>query len=269
MQLREIIGLPPNIPCLGLSSDMLMGPQPESSSRISHGNHEYTMTLPGNEIPNWFNHQSVGSSISFWIGSEVPTFALCLAFGTQSSPFQNDDLYSCLCDFNIALNGSKRKSRKDSFYALKSDHLWFYCRHQSSLPKLFHDWELGVRNHVEIFCQMSFPTNESPKMAHAIIKRLGVHVECICRPQNFVFIHENCENVDDYSESSWHSCHSTNTDGFDLGFDTTVSDGFDLGSSSITHPFLNNHTDFNPHPPWKKMTKLLTKFWKKNARYYY
>jgi hypothetical protein len=252
------MGLPPNIPCLGLSSNMLMGTQPQSSSRISHGNHEYIMTLPGNEIPNWFNHQSVGSSISFWIGSEVPTFALCLAFGTQS-PLQNWDCYTCHFDVNIAFKGSKRMFRKESFYGLKSDHLWFYCRQP---PNLFNDLELGARNHVEVFCQMSIPPRASPKMGNVIIKRLGVHVECICRPQNFVFIHENCENVDDDSESSWHSCRSTNTD------------GFDLGSSSITHPFLNNDTDFNPHPPWKKMTKLLTKFltklltkfWKKNAK---
>ena len=38
MQFVEILGLPPpNIPCLGVVSDMLMGSQLESSSRMSHG----------------------------------------------------------------------------------------------------------------------------------------------------------------------------------------------------------------------------------------
>nr|XP_023874680.1 TMV resistance protein N-like [Quercus suber] len=77
----EILGLPPNIPCLGVRSDISMDPQ--LSRRISQGDDEHEIILPGHDIPNWFNHQSVGKSISFWIGPEFPTFGLCLAFGME------------------------------------------------------------------------------------------------------------------------------------------------------------------------------------------
>ncbi|XP_030958329.1 disease resistance protein RPP5-like [Quercus lobata] len=77
----EILGLPPNISCLGVRSDISMDPQ--LSRRISQGDDEYEIILPGHDIPNWFNHQSVEKSISFWIGPEFPTFGLCLAFGME------------------------------------------------------------------------------------------------------------------------------------------------------------------------------------------
>jgi hypothetical protein len=70
--------------------EMIMGPQPSTTI------YEGTLTLvPGNEIPNWFNHQSVGSSISFWIGPGFPKFALCLVFGTKNG----DDYYDVMSTF--------------------------------------------------------------------------------------------------------------------------------------------------------------------------
>ena len=72
----------------------------QSSSRISPVNDftrtEYEITIPGNEIPIWFNHQCMGNYISFWIGPEIPTFALCVAFGMKNAS----------CDFHYQVDMS-------------------------------------------------------------------------------------------------------------------------------------------------------------------
>jgi hypothetical protein len=72
--------------------EMIMDPQ-SSTTR-------YEFRVPGNEIPNWFNHQSVRSSISFWVGPGFPKFALCLVFGTE------DNELDCFVD--ISINGRKK-----------------------------------------------------------------------------------------------------------------------------------------------------------------
>ena len=83
---------------------MLMGAQ--SSSRISPVNDftrtEYEITIPGNEIPIWFNHQYMGNYVSFWIGPEIPTFALCVAFGMENA---SGDFYY---QVDMSINGSQR-----------------------------------------------------------------------------------------------------------------------------------------------------------------
>jgi hypothetical protein len=139
-----------------------MGPQSSTTT--------YDFRVPGNEIPNWFNHQSVGSSISFWVGPGFPKFALCLVFGTK------DDSFECYVD--ISINGRKEEFTKTGFSKLRYDHLWFYWS-QDSIQRRFKDLNLGDRNHVELFCKRtSFiePYTIIPNM----IKRIGVHVECIC-----------------------------------------------------------------------------------------
>ncbi|XP_050284950.1 disease resistance protein RUN1-like [Quercus robur] len=97
LQFGEILGLPPNISCLGVRSNISMDPQ--LSSRISQEVSEYVIILPGHEIPNWFNHQSVGRSISFYMGPKFPTFGLCVVFGME-------DDYSDYCyHVDISVNG--------------------------------------------------------------------------------------------------------------------------------------------------------------------
>ena len=57
----------------------------------------------------------------------------------------------------------------------------------------------GDRNHVEISCKITYWVSRNGKYA-PVIARTGVHVECICPPQNSVIIQHNSQNVDDDTE---------------------------------------------------------------------
>ncbi len=281
MQFRKSLGLPPNMTCLGVKEDISVDLQ--SSSRLSHQidfsnwiflseftvielkfyrplselRSEHQIIVPGNKIPKWFNHQSVESSISFWVGQEFPTLALCLALCLD--PRMDKHKYSYVCVFNISINGHERTFRREKLFRnLWSDHLWCHGIPHSLLQQEFGDLIQGDWNHVEVSCEISHYTSKTNGISPPFIARLGVHVECICYPQNSIIINDNFENVDDDIESSWHSGH-TNIGGFDLGFDTTVSDGFELGSSSVAHPSVNDDSDFNLHLLWKKTRNFLIK----------
>lgn len=181
MQIREMIGLPPNLPpCLGVTSHMLIGPQPHSSSTIfpasvpnayaSLSDYNSVVDGYGNEIPKWFNHQSIGNSISFLIGPEFPTIALCVAIKIEY------DYWHYSYHVVISINGSKRLFESTMFVLVRADQLVLSCRLQSSLQKLFEDLNLGDRNLVRIFCETS--NNDTGYVAPEIT-RVGVHVECI------------------------------------------------------------------------------------------
>ncbi|XP_075637609.1 disease resistance protein Roq1-like [Castanea sativa] len=179
---REIIGLPSNLPpCLGVTSHILKTPRSFTESfRNNHSQYHILVAGDENEIPNWFNHQRVGNLISFSIGPEFPTIALCLAF--QKKDYAT--LSSVLIHVDISINGSKRTFEKSTIYSEeKYGHLCFYCRPQSSLQELFQDLNLGDQNHVELFCETNRHMTDVYMAPN--IKAIGVHVECNCpQPQN-------------------------------------------------------------------------------------
>lgn len=49
----------------------------------------YNIIVTRKKIPKWFNHQSIESSISFWIGPEFPTIAVC--FASHLVPLKDTD----------------------------------------------------------------------------------------------------------------------------------------------------------------------------------
>ena len=171
---------------------------------------KYDIRVPGKKIPNWINHQSIESSISFWVGPEFPSIAVCVALHLipLKDSYANNDKYGsvrddkidCVCDIHISTDSRKQRLMATSYlYYLKCDHLWFHGEHHSRLQRDFGDLMQGDRNHVEISCKIDHWANRNGKFA-SVIARMGVHVECICPPQNSIIIQHNSQNVDDDTE---------------------------------------------------------------------
>ncbi|KAK7837482.1 disease resistance protein adr2 [Quercus suber] len=195
----------------------------------------------------------------------------------DSYGFVHDDKISWVCDLKIFINGHNRPFIETRcFRFLKCDHMWFLGMPHSQLQRRFGDLMQGDRNHVEISCKISHWTSEFGKFA-PMVAGMGVHVECICSPQNSVIIQDNSQNVDDSedtmltpllppcSTSDGLPMDAANESDFGLGFDLTVGHGFNLGSSSLVYPSVNDDFDFNPYPQLKKMKTIdsLEKFCEK------
>ncbi|XP_050277883.1 disease resistance protein TAO1-like [Quercus robur] len=97
-QFGEFIGLQQNIVCArGIrhqDSDSETNFESESEFELNEATSEtdstwklyddYSLALPGSKIPkSWFNHHSVGSSISFSVGWKLPSFAFCVALKVE------------------------------------------------------------------------------------------------------------------------------------------------------------------------------------------
>ena len=205
---------------------------------------KYDIRVLGKKIPKWFNHQSKESSILFWVGPEFPTFAFCVAFhlvllkdsyaNNDSYGSVRDDRIDWVCDLRIFINGHKRPfTERVFFHFLKCDHLWFLGMPHSQLQRKYGDLLQGDWNHVEISCKISHWTSKFRKFA-PMVARLGVHVECICSPQNSIIIREdqdNSQNVDDFEDTMLPPFLPP----------CSTSNGFDLASSSRARPFLKRN----------------------------
>ncbi|XP_030959236.1 TMV resistance protein N-like [Quercus lobata] len=172
----------------------------------------YNIIVTGKKIPKWFNHQSIESSISFWIGPKFPTIAVCLAFHLVplKDSYANNDKYGSIrddvicwdCDVNVFTNGHTQPFTMGvDFYDLKCDHLWFCSVSHSQLQQYFRNMMQGDQNLVEVSCKISWWSSRNGKFA-PVIARMGVHAECICHPPNSVIIDDNSQNVDDNSNYS-------------------------------------------------------------------
>ncbi|KAL0005851.1 hypothetical protein SO802_013412 [Lithocarpus litseifolius] len=170
----------------------------------------YDIEVPGKKIPNWINHQSIESSISFWVGPEFPSIALCVAIHLipLKDSYANNDKYGSIrddiidfvCEIHIFTNSHKQGHMvRTQCYEMKCDHLWFHGEPHSQLQRDFGDLMQGDRNHVEISCKIDHWVSRNGKYA-PVIARMGVHVECVCPPQNSVIIQHNSQNVADDTE---------------------------------------------------------------------
>nr|XP_023927679.1 disease resistance-like protein CSA1 [Quercus suber] len=147
LQFGRILGLSPNMKCSCVKHKVLMDShshrnlsnQIDCSSQVSFFKFKaiedesfptldaylgdfgerYDIMVPGKKIPNWNNHQSIESSISFWVGPEFPSIAVFVALHLVplKDSYANNDKYGslrddeidCVCEIHIFTNSRKRR----------------------------------------------------------------------------------------------------------------------------------------------------------------
>ncbi|KAH1192644.1 TMV resistance protein N [Glycine max] len=118
--LQEIRGIPPSLKhflatnCKSLTSS-------STSMFLNQELHETGKTqfyLPGERIPEWFDHQSRGPSISFWFRNKFPGKVLCLVIG----PMDDD---SGMLISKVIINGNKY-FRGSGYFMMGMDHTYLF-----------------------------------------------------------------------------------------------------------------------------------------------
>ena len=206
--------------------------------------------VQGSEIPNGFDHQSNGNSISFMVGWNwrFPyPFAVCVALGPTNG--------SCDYVVDIDINGCL-EIRYASVFLEKSEssRLWFFfgplCEWENELSYL----NLSKQSHFKVTHRIKMENcyyHRELMDSTAMIKKLGVHVECICSPHKsslplLPLFPSSC-NEGDIGHAN--AMETTNTTGFE--YDLKGFQG-ELNMSLLVLEFANDDFDFNLCPPWKK-----------------
>ncbi|KAL0013249.1 hypothetical protein SO802_000318 [Lithocarpus litseifolius] len=149
-QFGEINGILPKRICEGARRDILMDPQSSIGLWLSNNedsepedeNDNCCFIIPGTKIPKWFNHQSVGNSISFWVGHKFPKLVVCIAFGLLPR-------YSCCCKIYLAINGCEKFLYDSIWLDEDSDHLWLCSKSDHQVQKILNYSNPSEHNYVE------------------------------------------------------------------------------------------------------------------------
>ena len=187
MQVIEIMGILPNGVCGSARSNELMDPQftdyfPSEIEGVEYedGDIDRFFRVSGTEIP-WFNHQSVeNNSISFWVGRKFPKLALYIAFGGDEA--HDKSYYVRECSVYISINGcEKGECMRQYCYRNAYNLLLLYSPPQRFLQQILNESNPTDQNHVEVTYKIApYGFIETLKPT-----RWGVHVECICPPQEY------------------------------------------------------------------------------------
>ncbi|XP_030961959.1 TMV resistance protein N-like [Quercus lobata] len=185
-QVEAIMGILPNTSCEGAGTNLLINTQlsDDFASKTESEDEGITCFIiaPGAEIPEWCNHRSVGNYISFWVGRKFPKIALCIALG-QNEPHQHVAVY-------FYINGRGKYVYLRRTFEENSSYLWLVPSCRSFLQNHLDVSYPSEQNHVEFVyeikpkryhrrhCPFYKPRPQNP----TVIKRWGVHVECICCP---------------------------------------------------------------------------------------
>ncbi|XP_050279851.1 disease resistance protein RUN1-like isoform X2 [Quercus robur] len=167
-QVIENIGISPNRVCGDISMDRQFSNH--FSSEIEGVEYENqfsnrTIIFGGTEMPKWFNHQSVENSIFFWVGRKFPKLAVGIVLGRRG-------FYGCVC---ISINCYKKRKYEFIKHSGHNCNLHLFSPSQRSLQEHLNESNPTDQNHVKVTYIIYSGAN--------CIKRLGVHVECTCPPQ--------------------------------------------------------------------------------------
>ncbi|XP_030946549.1 TMV resistance protein N-like [Quercus lobata] len=237
-QVIEIMGILPNGVCGSARSNELMDPQftdyesetegAESEdwdtslftdpfrleiegSEYEDGDIARILTVSGTEIP-WFNHQSVeNNSILFWVGRKFPKLAVYIAFAGD----EDDGIpYMYKCFVYISINGCKRRECMPRHLLPNTCNiLQLCCPRQCFLQQKLNESNPTDQNRVEVTYKIiGYNQEDGASVGTLKATRWGVHVECICPPQesgipNLPLLtagHDDDDDVHYWSELPFH-----------------------------------------------------------------
>nr|BBI93436.1 TIR-NBS-LRR family protein [Glycine soja] len=160
--LREIRGIPPNlkhffaINCKSLTSSSIR----KFLNQELHEAGNTVFCLPGKRIPEWFDQQSRGPSISFWFRNKFPDMVLCLIVAPIRSQFFRPEVF---------INGNECSPY--SCYFQKGMHHAYLCdlreikfRNSPYEVPFENGW-----NHVNVTCPRCIDTYIHPV-------KMGIHI---------------------------------------------------------------------------------------------
>ncbi|XP_031283109.1 disease resistance-like protein DSC1 [Pistacia vera] len=186
-----------------------------------------SICFPGNEIPGWFSHQNVGSSVTMelpqhWSSSKFLGFALCVVVTFDDYHDYMNFNVECKCEFetndgdkhniDCGLNGLKAQYKSRS---LSSDHvfLFFHERLYAILVQRDdqdHFFSVYQSCHKVLFEFLPVDDNRLP-LLNCKVKKCGVCILNVKEEDAEIF---DGSNVDDHveSESDSNSNHEVQED---------------------------------------------------------
>ncbi|KAI5445237.1 hypothetical protein KIW84_013474 [Lathyrus oleraceus] len=183
--LKEIRGIPPNLKyfsaqsCVSLtsSSRRLLLNQELHEARGTH----FYFPAGTERIPDWFEHQSNGPSISFWFRNYLPSAALLLVTELNHGV----DTFDCLARINLFINGYEYyvdSQEVRDWPEMKSGHAYLFDLH-------LHSWVLdnfrsGGINEKRVNLEEALSTNEwihaevtyIREMNDLLLLKCGIHI---------------------------------------------------------------------------------------------
>ncbi|PRQ22095.1 putative leucine-rich repeat domain, L domain-containing protein [Rosa chinensis] len=149
-------------------------------SKVFCCSNQSQFVIPGNEIPEWYNHQSVGSSITVelhpgWFSNKFMGFSFCVVFRLLK-PLSLEWFFNCELSANGKFLREVGRVFGEEWGQPVLDHIWFVYVHRRWYSK--QEWQ-------DIHYQLvfSFKTNGRSKKERideeiVQVKKCGVRVVC-------------------------------------------------------------------------------------------